>query len=270
MSFKTLASKFFLNDLICLIQSHKPFTFIRFQSGEWHAVFGLRIGKQTGGGQVYYKSLCLDIKNTLERLASEPHENCWIGIHPDCQRPLLEKGILDFFSRHNFPPPLVWSDFLDKSVRDRSIETLFQCLQNQNKPIVVVSHPKNKTYLHPHIPFCDYIEVPYLDCWLHREEIYKSLEKTCQNNEEQCIFIFAAGLACKPWLYTLWKTYGQKHTFLDLGSVLDPYGAKINSRLYMNRVFPENITQENARRPAYFFRHPTAQDYPSIRFRNQV
>ena len=70
-----------------------------------------------------------------------------------------------------------------------------------------------------------HIEVPQINCWLERKRIME----LCVHNaasKRPSVFIFCSGMPANVWIHRLWEDFGDKHTFLDCGSVFDPYVGK--------------------------------------------
>jgi len=62
------------------------------------------------------------------------------------------------------------------------------------------------------------------DAWRNNYDVLEKIGKLIQKDAvENEIFLFAAGPLANILTYELWKYNSEKNTYIDIGSILDPY-----------------------------------------------
>ena len=205
-------------EFIETIDSGVPFAFTRWGDGEW-----LNIRKSPGSncdGNLYYH----DLGDALSEIV-ETRQDYILG-YQDTKWKLL--------SDVNKYPDQDWvdADVFHKASMENNLSPLIETLQN--KTVVYIGN-KGLSGL----PFIDeFIEIPESNVWLNREEVLYNIKRTIDSNVSK-VYCFSAGMATNVFIDRLWK-HNRKQTYIDVGSVFDPYVGKI-TRTYHKHLNLCNI-----------------------------
>lgn len=114
-------------------------------------------------------------------------------------------------------------------------EQFFDVLVKRDGPVILVG----PDYLKDLGRFFNvHVSVPEKNCWLERERIIESVRFNLlglKTNGIGAIVLFVAGMPANYMVDVLHKEFGEVHTFLDIGSVLDPYVGK-TTRGYHRKI----------------------------------
>ena len=111
------------------------------------------------------------------------------------------------------------ADCLHKASIKGKLQPFIDILKKKN---VILVAPKYLGKLKIHNT---HIEVPELNCWLNRKRIMERCIYNATANEK-AVFIFCCGMPANIFIHRLYENFGKKHTFIDAGSVFDPYVGK--------------------------------------------
>ena len=200
-------------EFIETIDSGVPFAFTRWGDGEW-----LNIRKSTGrncDGNLYYH----DLGDALSKIV-ETRQDYILGFQDTQWR--LPSDVDKY-------PDQDWvdADVFHKASMDNRLSSLIETLQTRR--VVYIGNKDLKG-----LPFIDeFIEIPQNNVWLIREEVLEKIKGTIDSHVSK-VYCFSAGMATNVFIDRLWK-YNRTQTYIDVGSVFDPYVGKI-TRTYHNRL----------------------------------
>lgn len=197
------------------IVSETPFAFSRWGDGEW-----LNIRKSPGSncdGNLYYH----DLGDALAEIV-ETRKDYILGFQDTQWR--LPSDVDKY-------PDQDWvdADVFHKASMENRLQPLMDSLQSRR--IVYIGNKDLKG-----LPFIDeFIEIPESNVWLEREQVLKSIKETI-NSEVSKVYCFSAGMATNVFIDRLWK-YNREQTYIDVGSVFDPYVGKITRKYHRHLNF---------------------------------
>lgn len=200
-------------EFIETIASGVPFAFTRWGDGEW-----LNIRKSPGrncDGNLYYH----DLGDALSKIV-ETRQDYILGFQDTQWR--LPSDVDKY-------PDQDWvdADVFHKASMDNRLSSLIETLQTRR--VVYIGNKDLKG-----LPFIDeFIEIPQNNVWLIREEVLEKIKGTIDSHVSK-VYCFSAGMATNVFIDRLWK-YNRTQTYIDVGSVFDPYVGKI-TRTYHNRL----------------------------------
>lgn len=200
-------------EFIETIDSGVPFAFTRWGDGEW-----LNIRKSPGrncDGNLYYH----DLGDALSKIV-ETRQDYILGFQDTQWR--LPSDVDKY-------PDQDWvdADVFHKASMDNRLSSLIETLQTRR--VVYIGNKDLKG-----LPFIDeFIEIPQNNVWLIREEVLEKIKGTIDSHVSK-VYCFSAGMATNVFIDRLWK-YNRTQTYIDVGSVFDPYVGKI-TRTYHNRL----------------------------------
>jgi hypothetical protein len=200
-------------EFIETIDSGVPFAFTRWGDGEW-----LNIRKSPGrncDGNLYYH----DLGDALSKIV-ETRQDYILGFQDTQWR--LPSDVDKY-------PDQDWvdADVFHKASMDNRLSSLIETLQTRR--VVYIGNKDLKG-----LPFIDeFIEIPQNNVWLIREEVLEKIKGTIDSHVSK-VYCFSAGMATNVFIDILWK-YNRTQTYIDVGSVFDPYVGKI-TRTYHNRL----------------------------------
>ena len=85
-----------------------------------------------------------------------------------------------------------------------------------------------------------FISIPEKDCWLDKDSVVNTIKNYINNwHKKNIIVLFCASMATNAMIDELYN-WNYKHTYLDMGSVFDPY-VGVAKRSYHNKI----IEREN-------------------------
>ncbi len=98
-----------------------------------------------------------------------------------------------------------------------SLKQLFKAVKNKNNVLIGNRWLREfKEFKH------QYISVPHVNCWLDRPRIYK-LACEIAETKKHLVFHICASMMAEVLIDELYNKYGDRHTFIDIGSAYDPY-----------------------------------------------
>jgi hypothetical protein len=194
------------------IKNDKPFTFLRIGDGELLCADGEQ-GSNCDGHE-YYPELGAHILHFL--LHKQPMV---LGLQPSSHG--LYKGKAAY--KQNW----VNADVIHEQSEKTGLKDLTEALKGKN--VVMVGNSSLKK-----LPFkAKHIAIPKKNAWLKYSDIQLKLKKLAEK-DKQTIFLFSCGMLKVPLLEYLNRRF-PSHTYIDAGSVFDPY-VGVNSRSYHSKV----------------------------------
>jgi hypothetical protein len=200
------------NDIIKSITTNKPFAFTRWGDGEW-----LNIRKSPGSncdGNLYYHDLGDELKSIVET-----KQNYILGAQD--KKWNLPSDV------DNYPnQDWIDADIFHKASMDNKIFLLEEALQS--KHVVYIGNKDLK-----HLSFInEFIEIPPNNVWLERGDVFNKVTQTIEKNKHK-VYCFSAGMATNVFIDKLWH-FNMTQTYIDVGSVFDPYVGKITRSYHKN------------------------------------
>lgn len=199
-------------DLICeKLRNGEPFKFARYGDGEFNAIYGKQ-GANCDGHE-YFPDMGKRLREALE---SKP--NYIVGLQPltlaSERWPQIQK---DF-------PDIQWvdADSIHNASIDGRLEEMFRAI-SEDVILVGPAHLKPLQYKYEY----DFIEIPSVNCWQQYEYVVDSLM-----DRKKAIVLLCASMMSEVIIHDFKDS---SHTFIDLGSVLDPF-AGVKSRRYHHKL----------------------------------
>jgi hypothetical protein len=198
------------------LKSNKPFKFSRFGDGEWNCIFN-KPG-QNCDGHKYFPDLGASLRRVI---LSEPKYT--VGIQPLSMSYERTGQIKDFCKGLNIN--WVNADVLHNASIDGELEKFTKALDGRHVIIVGPLHLSRCFAGGVHI----IIQSP--DCWLQYEEIRQQIEFHV-DGVNNAVVLLAASMMSEVLIDDFADFH---HTFIDVGSVFDPY-CNVFSRRYHNKL----------------------------------
>jgi len=208
----TKKDKEFLYEICGKLRDEVPFAFSRFGDGEWLAISQSQPDGVNCDGNKYYK----DLGKRLEEIISKKRDY-YIG-HQNVDAYTLKK---------DYPQDWVNSDIFHELSEIQGLDYLFDLLKD-----VHVVYVGNKSL--SSLPFVDeFVEISYNNVWDNYNDVLDEI-KTKMNDEMHKTFLLSAGMACEAFVHDLWN-FNKYNTYMDVGSVFDPYVGR-KTRSYHHRL----------------------------------
>lgn len=195
-----------LFDVLCTkLKNRIPFAFSRWGDGEWFTV-----AKRQGhncDGNIYYPEL----GDRLHEIVSVK-QDYYMGKQNVGLFSLADKYTQDWKEADVFHWASIDSKF------QPWIDLLYKV------PVIYVGNADLKK-----LPFIDlFIEIPQKNVWNIYADILEQITQALLFKHS--VVCFSAGMAANVFVHDLWE-YSKEHTYIDVGSVFDPYIGK-HTRTY--------------------------------------
>ncbi|MFA5208497.1 MAG: hypothetical protein WC428_07690 [Candidatus Paceibacterota bacterium] len=215
----------FFDELVSKLQESDPFSFVRYGDGEWACIFGMQ--SKNCDGNIYFT----DLGKALEKIVlSQPHY--YMG---------MQYGALvsDYYNLKDKIYPFIWdlninwvnADILHRASEFNKIQPFFKALKAR-QVILVGANYFDRLKL---FPFIDHVIIPPHNCWLVKDTIYNQLVEKINRLEAGLVVLFMASMTTNVLIDDLYKIFGHNTTFIDIGSVFDPY-LGLNKRRYHYKI----------------------------------
>lgn len=199
-------------NMIDNLKMNKAFKFSRFGDGEWNCIFGKQ-GQNCDGHQYF-----TDMGESLRRvLLSEP--NYILGMQPLTLTTARAEQVKEFIQ--GLKINWVNADVLHNASIAGILNQFIRALDGRYIILVGPAH------LSEFFPNCVHIVIPDKDCWLQYENIRQQIEFHV-DGVNNAVVLFAASMMTNVLVDDFADHH---HTFIDIGSVLDPY-VGVKSRRY--------------------------------------
>ena len=215
--------RFMYGDILMLtkIQNKQPLAFIRIGDGEIEVMNNINI---EGRDKSFY---FLDMGIALE----ESVKLCWydvnvfIGLQSAKVIERYDYEIKMWMNQNGWKRErFMDADIFHKMSVDGKFMEWFNNLCDTRKVLIV-----GKQALRKVAGKFDMVVTPEVNCWLYYDQIVKQIKDT-----DHDVVLFACSAPAKIMICNLWKENNTR-TYLDVGSVLDPY-AGISTRRYHKEI----------------------------------
>lgn len=215
-----------------LMDSRKPFSFMRYGDGEWAAILGEE-GENCDGHQ-YFAGMGQDLARTLE----QPREIHY-GLMRIAEREYGER-IENWMGSRGLPATFEDGHaFLDASWQGE----LYPLIARLRRMEILLVGPEHLFGLSPRvIDWSLFRQIPNKNCWLDREGIQSDILRAADAVD---LIAFSAGPATPVLIWNLFPLIGSEVTMIDFGSLWDVY-VGVRSRSYARRLdwpalIPKNL-----------------------------
>jgi hypothetical protein len=211
----------FLYEVCEKLRDKIPFAFSRWGDGEWINLTHTYTKERNKNidGNIFYK----DLGDKLKEIVSTK-QDYYMG-HMRMSIADVNGNSLEHM-RDEYPQNWVNSDILHGLSAKHELSYIYELLDSIH--IVYIGNESLKS-----LPFIDeFIEIPTKNVWDDYKNTLNRI-KQCIDNKHKT-FLFSAGMATNVFIDDLWK-YNKKNTYMDVGSVFDPYVGK-KSRAYHSNL----------------------------------
>lgn len=212
-----------------------------YGDGEWLGIFHERVGGMNAESTIYERSLC----DALEESLRFQDPNFFFSSPKDLDRPEVfgPVRIDKWLQAHGLDIEFYEKDMWDKAMKDGTLRDFIDILYGHH--IVYVSNKALRK-----LDFIDhFIEIPYPNCWEHRERIKEELLA----HNQPGIYLFSCGLPAAVFVQDVHGKIPESF-LLDVGSIFDTFvgiGAQrgFRSELYSNPIKYEAWKRQYPRWP---------------------
>lgn len=203
-------------NLLSMLKEKKAFKFARFGDGEWNCIFG-KPG-QNCDGHLYFPDLGVHLRRVI---LSEPQY--MIGMQPLSMSYDRTEQIKEFCRglKINWINADVLHNASIEGILDRFINAL------AGRYIILVGPPHMADFFANMV----HLVIPSQNCWLNYQEIRQNIEFHI-DGVNNAVVLFAASMMSEVLIDDFSEYH---HTFIDIGSVLDPY-CGVKSRRYHHKL----------------------------------
>lgn len=219
----------FFQALLDNITSGKPQSVVRYGDGELSCILSARKGKlgQNYDGDLYSKPLGDAIgKSLLSPIDSENYHYC-LGSH--CHHIGLVRDLVKY---KIWNPSINFKDafvFVHAGINGE-LQKLIDYVQSNHSVLVAPE------YLHDiPINFSSRVISPNNNSFLDQKNIEEKIEERI-SKEGHSVVLCALGMSAIPIIQSLYLKHGNSHSFLDIGSILDPYVENGKYRSHFEKI----------------------------------
>lgn len=206
------------NNVCKRLEAQEPFTFTRFGDGEWYAITGQSVGN--ADKHKYFP----DLREQLRQIVKQGRgDNYMFALQSLAIQKMGDK--ISKIANSN----IEWynSNCFVQASTEAKIDRYFDALR-KNRLIMVAPD-----YLRKFEGYNGFVSVPRLNCWLEKDRIIEDVKS--QLGEEHTVVSVSASMAANVIVDELYQLYGDTHTFIDAGSVYDPY-VGVRTRGYHDKI----------------------------------
>jgi hypothetical protein len=200
--------------IIHKISNKIPFSFSRFGDGEWNAVFDKK--GHNCDKHPYYRDMNESLREVLNSYKNQ--YNYFLGM----QRFAWERRKQDI-ERFLGKKKINWWDgdcFYKMSISG-DLKEMFKVLKDRT--VVLVGPDYLKGFKYKNL----FVHVPDKNCWKEKDRIVRDTKILLDEVEDMSVVLFVASMPTNVMIDELYRQYGDVHSFIDVGSVLDPYVGKV-------------------------------------------
>ncbi|CAL1518184.1 hypothetical protein [Chitinophaga sp. MM2321] len=209
------------DQLISKLQNRENFAFSRWGDGEFNCVLQTRPGKSNCDGNLYYPELGEALKEIIN--STQPY---YLGMQPLAKRLFPAVANEWLLNGSNW----INADILHNASQEEGLDRLFDAVKGR---MVLFIGP---AYLHHICNMNDVIiDTGTANCWTNRDKILLDIGTILGGGHSDWIVFISAGMAANYFVDLLYNCYRELHTFIDAGSVFDPY-CGVNSRKYHSHI----------------------------------
>ncbi len=196
------------------IEEGHNFKFARYGDGE--AICMLQVPGKEGNcdGHQYFPSLGASLRESFS-------EKVMCGIQPLLLTSKYAEDFMKIADKH-LTGGYFNADVLHNASIDLKLSHFLESIHKSERPLIVVGPPILKALFMDPI---QYIEIPYIDCWISHDKTKKALAKSITEN---CIVLLCASMESEVLIKEFEET---ECTMIDCGSVFMPF-VGIKSRKY--------------------------------------
>lgn len=217
------------------IENNIPFSFARYGDGEWNCILSPNDQKGNCDGHKYFKDLSTSLKKIL---ICKP--KYYLGMQNFALS--LKGNEINYFLEKNNLKDIEWSnaDIFHKSSIRNEFDSFFNVL---NEKEIILVGPLYLSKLNIKFNFSTMIRVPDQDCWLSKDQIIESIKSSIEFKiDKRFIVLICASMTANVIVDELYN-WNKDHTYLDMGSVFDPF-VGVEKRSY-HRMIIERENKKN-------------------------
>lgn len=215
-------------EFIDKLSNKEPFCFSRWGDGEFCSLLEMSDESKTNtDGHIYFKDMGEALANVLKK-----KPKYYLGVQRFARDERYPEEIDSFLNKYNLRD-LNWvnADIFHHASIKGYFEKFFEVLTKRDDPVILVG-PK---YLENLGKFYNlHIEIPEKNCWLEKDKILDRVTRLLFANKN-VVVLFVASMPANWLIDQLYNGFGDKHTFIDCGSVFDPY-CGITKRGYHKKI----------------------------------
>lgn len=215
----------FYEELLQKLKTKQNFAFSRWGDGELNAVFGSK-RRANCDGHTYFEDMGRELKQIL---LSQP--KYIMGLQPLAMSIAIGDELELFEHHNNLKINWVNSDILHNASIQGQFYKFFQALSDRK---VIIVGPSKLSRIDKYIPVHYFLSIPDRDCWLSNKDI-ESILCSYLNEEPNQVVLFCASMMTEVLIDRLYHKFGDTQTFIDTGSVFDPY-CNVRSRSYHKKL----------------------------------
>ena len=224
------------DQLLHNLRNNINFSFSRWGDGEFNCIMQNRPGKANCDGNFYYPGLGTALHEIIK---SGPEY--YMGMQPLAERLYPEKAA-EFKANGS-----TWinADILHNASMNAGLCGLFEAVTKRQVLYVGAPHLENISIAYRKW----FYNIGERNCWERKDEILRSLflsidELLFRGFRDGVVVFISAGMAANYFVDELYKKYRTRHTFIDAGSVFDPY-CGVNSRKYHTQIIDREHKRSN-------------------------
>lgn len=216
------------------IKNKESFSFSRWGDGEWTAIFNDRPTAKNCDGHEFFPDMGVALANVLK---SKP--KYYLGMQRFAQEETHPEEINKFCADNDLNQ-LQWvdADVWHKASIHAELEKLFYALRGRKGLLIAPEYLNLLDGFFEPFSFA-HLKIPEQNCWISKNDIVERIryrmERQDWNGEHGLVVLFCASMPAKVMIDELYQEFGKQHTFLDMGSVFDPYVGK-KSRGYHKKI----------------------------------
>jgi hypothetical protein len=206
------------------------YTYSKFGDGEFDAMLKITKRKRNcnTNGDVYSDKIQKALLDVF--LSNPPYRLAVAGVAVRH----FEKEIVKFLKENNmldreYYHTGVFHRAVIRSTRAGRKFPLLPVLQKRGAIIVGPGHLSNIAEIFPVLGFYQTPECNLIETIDHAVD---GVSRLCEQFKDPVFVSISGGLAAEPLIHELYKRFGERHWFVDMGSVWDPY-VGVMSRQYM-------------------------------------
>lgn len=212
-----------------IIRDEKPIAFSRFGDGEWNCILSPNDAKGNCDGHKYFQSLSSQLREVIRMYAG--FNSYYLGMQNFAIQRMGDRIQSYLQSVNQFSIEWIDADVFHKaSIKSRFKE--FIDLVRTKETIIV-----GPAYLRKLDCYSHFVEIPEKDCWLEKDRILSEIKSIILSKEGYKVVLFSASMASNVMINDM-AFFEEKHAYLDMGSVFDPYVGK-STRSYHKKLIEE-------------------------------
>ncbi len=212
------------DDLITLLDNGTPFSFNRFNDGEMMGIE--KVGSVAARGD---QVISVGLHNKLCCAILHTSENYWIGKPCSVCFPRLRK-LYDTYVKPDYEYQTHAVQFCNNGNWEKSIKD-FNKILKKRKVVWISGNDQNLKKLEFHDNIYSHITVPIQDSW----QAYEKVKHSWKDFNPSDVVISSCGPLSRVLTYE-WSTQRKDCTFLDLGSLFDPFTRNVWHKCHTGKL----------------------------------